>query len=71
MITIKWNTNTFLECIDKDGNDWCESIDAGEEFDVENITIICEDEENGDMVNIEVEDGIVASSNSNWFSIID
>ena len=68
---IKWKVDTFLSCIDEDGNGWNESIIDGEYFEVEKIEIENEDAENGDIVKIFLPDRIIATSNSNWFKIVE
>ena len=69
MVTIKWKENIIIECIDEEGNDWCESMEEGDEFDVDNVEVNVEDAENGDMVSI-YHEGIVMTANSQWFNII-
>ena len=71
MLTIKWKVDTLLECIDEDENDWMEEIFKDDEFDVLDVKTVVEDKEEGDMVSIYMEDGVIATTNSNWFEILD
>jgi len=71
MLTVKWKNNVQLYCTDEEGNDWMDPIMENEEFDVHNIVVDIEDEDNGDIVSIYLEDGIVAIANSDWFEIVE
>ena len=68
---IKWKVDTLISCIDEEGNDWDEPMMAGESFEVDNVVPQYEDGENGDMVSIFMPDDVVATSNKDWFDIIE
>ena len=70
MVKIRWNRRVRVCCVDRYNNDFETEIMKKEKMDVDNISTILKDVDNGNLVNIYTQDRISITANANWFDII-
>ncbi len=70
VVKIRWNRRVRVCCVDYYENHFETEIMAKEKMDVDNISTILKDVDNGSLVSIYTLDKVSITANSSWFDII-